>query len=100
MKRYAEETSRIHREWKKHWLSHVEQNLGWSKEHPYDPFEIDCSCDTQKGRFRKRKAFDCGNTECYICHSDKYPKRDITYQEWISDLKFKEGLEEVHGEIH
>lgn len=29
----------------------------------------------QSGRYRKRKAFDCGNAQCW-CHGDKYPKRN------------------------
>lgn len=30
----------------------------------------------QAGRYRKLKAFDCGNPQCGICHSDKFPKRN------------------------
>ena len=101
MKRWHEEYSRTFREWKKHWLSHLESNLeriGSGQEHPFDPFEIDCSCDQQKGRFRKMRAFDCGNPHCYMCHSDKYPKRDDTRQEKVSQLRLKEGISDLdHG---
>ncbi len=30
------------------------------------------------GRFRKRKALDCGNSHCYVCHNDKLPRRNHT----------------------
>jgi len=47
-----------------------------------------------KGYFRKKKSFDCGNSQCYICHSDKYPKRELTQREKISLLNFKEQRNE------
>lgn len=95
MKRWHEEYSRTFREWKRHWLQHVDQNLDWQKEPGKDPYEIDCACDNQKGRFRKMRAFDCGNARCYLCHSDKFPKREKTNQEIISDLKFQEGINDL-----
>lgn len=49
----------------------------------------------QYGRYRKRKPLDCGNPQCGICHSDKFPKRETTYREWVADLKFREGLAEL-----
>lgn len=94
MKRWHEEISITRRNWKKHRSFHVEANIRRSVV-GVDPFEVDCACDDQIGRFRKKDAFDCGNTQCYICHSDKYPKREKTYQEHVSDMKFKEGLEEI-----
>jgi len=97
VKRWHEEYSRTYREWKKHWLSHVESNLTWTKEPGKDPYEVDCACDEQKGRFRKQKAFDCGHAKCYMCHSDKYPKRYVTYQEWASQLKLEEGIKELEA---
>lgn len=95
MKRWHEEYSRTYREWKKHWLSHVESNMGWVKEPGKSPYEVDCVCDEQKGRFRKQKAFDCGHPQCYMCHNDKFPKRWDTYQEWASKLKLEEGIKEL-----
>ncbi len=92
MKRWHEEYARTYREWRKHYLSHVESNLNFNRGVGRDPYQIDC--DQQKGRFRKKDAWDCGNTQCYLCHSDKFPKREKTYQEWASELKLKEGVED------
>jgi hypothetical protein len=60
-----------------------------------DPYEFDSSRWEHVGRFRKRRAFDCGKPQCRLCHCDKFPKRYDTYQEWCADLKFKEGLKEL-----
>lgn len=94
MKRWHEEYQRTYREWFKHYRSHVESNKNWVREPGKDPYEVDCLCDQQKGRFRKTDAWDCGNTRCYICHSDKFPVREETHQELFSKLKLKEGIEE------
>jgi len=72
MKRWHQDYTKSFKEWKKHCKDHVEFNY---------------PCNDQVGRFRKRKALDCGNPQCYICHSDKYPKRNLTRQELISKLK-------------
>lgn len=50
---------------------------------------------TQAGRFRKKDAFDCGKSKCYICHNDKLPKRTKHEQELLSDLDFREQLREI-----
>jgi hypothetical protein len=60
MKRYHQElerTKRVHR-------LHLTRD-GW----PVAP--VDCICEFQAGRFRKRKAFGCGNTRCLLCHFEK-----------------------------
>lgn len=44
------------------------------------------------GHYRKRHALDCGNAQCGICHSDKFPKREQTRQEDLADLRFREQL--------
>jgi hypothetical protein len=95
MKRWHEDFPRTLREWKKHYRSHVEDNLNWNgvRQVGRYPYEVDCLCDGQKGRFRKRRAFGCGNTRCHICHGNKYPKRKKTRQELHAGLKFREGLE-------
>lgn len=95
MKRWHEEYSRTYREWKKHYLSHVELNLNWCRVPGKSPYEIDCVCDGQKGRFRKMKAFDCGRPHCHICHWDKYPEREKSRQEVLYELKFKEQKREL-----
>lgn len=51
--------------------------------------------DLQIGHFRKRDAYDCGNSRCCTCHRDKYPKRMLTSQERIARLKLREGLAEL-----
>ena len=95
MKRWHEEFHITYREWKKHYLSHVQSNIDGSREPGKDPYEVDCVCDVQKGRFRKSDAWDCGHTRCYLCHSDKYPKRNKSYQEICADLKLKEGIADL-----
>lgn len=100
MKRWHQDLKISLREWRKHRRIHVEGN----KQSQYyyggdrigqDPFEVDCECDEQVGRFRKKDAYDCGHTRCYICHGDKLPKRDLTTQEIVSKLKFEEQLREL-----
>jgi len=91
MKRWHQDYARTYREWKKHHDWHVEFNMNG----PEDPFKVNCPCDTQVGRFRKKDAWDCGNTQCYICHGDKFPVREKTRQEMISELSFREQLREM-----
>jgi hypothetical protein len=94
VRRWHEDYSRTLREWKKHYLDHVWSNVYFPREIGKDPYEIDCVCDAQKGRFRKKHAFDCGKTRCLLCHGDKYPKREKKRQELVAELKFREWLEE------
>jgi len=95
MKRWHEDYPRTYREWRKHYLSHVESNINYNRIPGRDPYTIDCVCDQQKGRFRKMDAWDCGNPHCYLCHSDKYPVREKTRQELLADLKLEEGVSEL-----
>jgi hypothetical protein len=46
------------------------------------------------GKFRKKKPLDCGKTQCKLCHSDKYPKRELSKRDIIDNLSFKEQLKE------
>lgn len=80
MKRYHSETHITKRNHRNHLKIH-----GWPKK------PVDCPCDKQAGRFRKKDAYDCGNTKCFICHSNKLPKRTKTKQEEKSDLYLKES---------
>jgi len=32
---------------------------------------LDCVCEFQVGRFRKRKALGCGRSRCQLCHFEK-----------------------------
>jgi hypothetical protein len=95
MKRWHEDFHRTYREWRKHYISHVESNIDWSNKIGQDPYEIDCVCDKQIGRFRKMDAWDCGNTRCCLCHGDKYPSRYKTRQEKRSDVSYKEWLNDL-----
>lgn len=93
MKRWHEEASQTAREWKKYFLHQIWMNSLGSDRTGKDPDQLDDVRGMQKGRFRKRHAFDCGNTRCRICHSDKCPKREKTRQELFVDLRFREELE-------
>ena len=98
MKRWHEEYNVFYRQWKIHRKSHVDSNKdngGRPGRLGVDPYVVDCTCDDQVGRFRKKDAWDCGNPRCFICHSDKFPKRDLTEQEVKSKIKFKESLKEL-----
>jgi hypothetical protein len=102
MKRWHEELHIARREWRKHRKSHVDSNknarIGYSRfDTPpgTDPYEVKCDCDEQIGRFRKKDAWDCGNTKCFVCHSDKFPKRELTSQEIASKLSFDEQMKEL-----
>lgn len=97
MRRWHEEYPRTYREWRKHYRSHVESNKTSQRVAGKDPYDVDCICDRQKGRFRKRDAWDCGHARCYLCHSDKVPRRQATYQERCAALRLKEGIIELHA---
>jgi hypothetical protein len=99
MKRWHEDYKITLREWKKHRRSHVESNKTWTRNRiGVSAYVVDCECDEQKGRFRKKDAFDCGNPHCGICHSDKYPKRSKNNHELKSDVDYNEQLKELRGE--
>lgn len=48
------------------------------------------------GRYRKKHAMDCGNTQCRVCHGDKFPCRELHEDEIARDLKYKEQLREYY----
>lgn len=75
MKRADEERDRTKREWRKHLESHLRGI------NPGKGLTVQCECDKQPGRFRKRKAHDCGRPQCQVCHPHKYPKRQPTMGE-------------------
>ena len=93
MKRWQKDYSITKREFNKHYQSHVKSNKNWTRNRiGVSAYVVDCKCDEQKGRFRKKDAFDCGIAKCLVCHSDKYPKRSKTKQELDFDLKYKEQI--------
>ena len=97
MKRWHQEFPRAYREWKKHYLSHLENNISFNSAPGRDPYQIDCDCDRQKGRFRKRRDLDCGKSRCQLCHSYKFPRRQATLDERRAELGLEEGIGEWFG---
>jgi len=59
MKRYHQEQERTRREHRFH--------LSWVHKWPESPVD----CELQAGRFRKKKALDCGKPRCLVCSFDK-----------------------------
>jgi len=100
MKRWHEDAPRTAREWKKHYQRQVWVNRFRNDEVSRDPYQFDRVQDMQKGRFRKKRAFDCGNPRCGICHSDKYPKRKETRQELLIEFRFREELKGLRSKDH
>lgn len=101
MKRWHEDYAVIRRQWRRHRRGHVESNKGRSqgdgpgqRRPGSDPADVDCRCDDQPGRFRKRDAHDCGRARCQVCHGYKFPKREPTRQERVADRVFREQLVE------
>lgn len=94
MRRYHVERHITDRNWRNHIRSHQQSNLARG----VSPDKIDCLCDQQRGRFRKRDAHDCGKTRCFVCHCDKILDYK-TRQDLRSRDKFKAGLSEVRREL-
>jgi hypothetical protein len=51
--------------------------------------------ERQLGHYRKRHALDCGKPHCQVCHQDKFPKRELTYQEVRSDFEYRGQMKEL-----
>jgi hypothetical protein len=100
MKRWHEDYRVTYREWRRHRNFHVELNRFWNPKAGRSIFEIDCACDTQVGRFRKRHAHECGIPRCLVCHGHKYPRREPTRQEVRADVTFREQLAEAGSLVH
>jgi hypothetical protein len=105
MRRWHQERNLARREWKQHRLIHVEFNLsrgigdGPSQRSPgSDLRAVECACDEQMGRFRKKRAYDCGTPRCRLCHGDKFPRRRPGRQETVAGLRFTEQLQELAPE--
>lgn len=86
MRRWHQEYRLARREQKQYrdWLS------------KWGPSHVD---NTEVGRFRKNKAFDCGQTGCFGCHSDKYPKRILTARELEAELHLIEEIQNMNVAI-
>lgn len=82
MRRYHNELAII----RKHHREHLRSVHGWPKQ------PVNCPCDLQAGRFRKRDAYDCGQTLCRVCHYEKWQangRHTETRQELLSKLAMK-----------
>jgi hypothetical protein len=52
---------------------------------------VDCACELQAGRFRKKKALDCGKARCLLCSYDKiFGIR--SYQDKVRDLRYRDSV--------
>lgn len=91
MKCWHEDLPIMMREWKKYYNYHMRLNTNHG-DVGKSPSEIGCRFEKQKGRFRKKDAWDCGNPRCYICHWDKYCSRAKTKKETEADFSFKEQM--------
>jgi hypothetical protein len=105
MKRWHEEFRITRREWRRHRSRHAAQNrrcsqgFGPGQRCPgSDPDQVDCSCDNQPGRFRKKDAHDCGLARCPLCHGYKFPRRQESYKDHLADLACKEQVHEWQQE--
>ena len=112
MRRWHQDFNISKRQWKLHRRMHVESNKNsqrYAKKRPdgtyevgikldVSAYEVDCECDEQIGRFRKKDANDCGIPGCFVCHSDKFPKRELTEQEKVSEISFREQLKELDSD--
>jgi hypothetical protein len=88
MKRYHDERARIRSEHRFH-LRHVHR---WPKE------AVDCECEMQAGRFRKKKALDCGKAACLLCHYEKILGIP-SYQDRLRLLRAKDSEAEFFEEL-
>lgn len=98
MRRWHQERKIAYRNWRNHRRIHINSNLTDSRRIGRDPYEVDCERDNQIGRFRKKDAYDCGQTLCMCCHYNKWilnGGHEITRQEMVSAMKFKEGIVEL-----
>lgn len=87
MKRYHEELARIRNEHRFH-LRYVHH---WPKR------RVDCECEMQAGRFRKKKALGCGKAACLLCHYEKIIGI-ASYQDRIRLLRAKDSVEDYFEE--
>ncbi|MEW6211279.1 MAG: hypothetical protein AB1631_23135 [Acidobacteriota bacterium] len=88
MKRYHQERERTRREHRFH--------LRWVHNWPERP--VDCVCELQAGRFRKKKALDCGRSRCLVCHFDKVLGIP-SHKDRIRRLRFKDSLDDCYASL-
>jgi hypothetical protein len=105
LRRWHEDEAVTRREWLRHRRGPAAYNMRRGQgdgpgQQPYgsDPREVDCTCDDQPGRFRKRRGRGCGRARCQVCHGYKFPKREPTGKEREADRVFREQLRERREE--
>lgn len=96
MRRWHQEKSITLRNWRNLRRLRIDSAKNYG-EVGRDPYDLKYKEDNQIGRYRKRDAYDCGNTRCYLCHNEKLPKRQKHEQEMIADVDFKEQLKELEN---
>jgi hypothetical protein len=81
MTRYWLDRERTRREHRFH--------LRFAHNWPREP--VTCACDVQAGRFRKKKALDCGKARCLLCGYDKIFGIP-SYQDRVRNLRYRDSL--------
>ncbi|HKI37947.1 MAG TPA: hypothetical protein VKA46_39195 [Gemmataceae bacterium] len=79
MRRWHQEQTVSRRQWRIH------------QKFVHDDLPTGCDCDDQVGRFRKRRALDCGHARCQLCHFDKIHGIK-THHQRVADVRFREQL--------
>jgi hypothetical protein len=69
-----------------------EFHLRWVHRWPEEL--VQCECEFQVGRFRKRKALDCGRPRCQLCGFHKVFSIP-SHQDRIRELRFQDSLADV-----
>ena len=88
MKRYHKERARIQSEHRFH--------LRRVHDLPKEP--VDCECEQQAGRFRKKKALDCGKAACLLCHYEKI-FGIASYQDRLRLLRAKDSVADYFEDL-
>lgn len=61
-----------------------------------DAVSINCVCEFQIGRFRKRKPFGCGKARCLLCHYEKV-FGIASVKDRIREQQFLDSLNDYFG---
>lgn len=73
---------------RRHHREHLRFVHGWPKK------PVDCVCDLQAGRFRKRYGRGCPG--CRLCHHDKYAGIP-SHRDARAEMDYRQQLEEIAG---
>lgn len=97
MKRWHQEMHKTRRQWLHHLRFHMQAIGNESAVKPED--RVDCACDKQAGRFRKRRGRGCPlGARCRMCHghkhvgnSQKFARRSDRLAAEIMDFEVSRG---------